>query len=104
MADLYDDRAFEYYTSRRFKAAYDDYNLALEIDPSPGPHRYYWRAITYTYLATDESIESEIELQPAIDDYRKALDTFESGQIFHAYFKKLDIFESPGSLLVGGRI
>lgn len=80
LADVYEDRAMERMNRRDYKAAYDDFNLALKSDASPGAGRYFSRAYTFARSVTVGTIDSERGYQPAIDDYRKALDIFKRGQ------------------------
>jgi tetratricopeptide (TPR) repeat protein len=80
LVDIYSDRASKYERENQYVNAYENFNKAIELDPSPSADNYFLRAYTYARAVILEQLNSESGYQPAIDDYRKALDLFTSGQ------------------------
>lgn len=68
-ATIYSERAISYYHLKNYKAAVDDLNKAVELEPN-NPYRYSSRAYIRAYIDIDGAMsdyEKAIELDPQDD-------------------------------------
>jgi tetratricopeptide (TPR) repeat protein len=78
LVNLLIDRGLAHVRSARvrkefYKDAFEDFDLAIQYDPSPKGESYFRRAYTFARAFRFKKIPSETGYGPAIQDYREAL-------------------------------
>lgn len=84
-ASIYSERGVSYYHQKNYKAALDDLNKAVELEPNK-PYRYSSRAYIRAYTDVDG----------AIDDYEKAIELDPNDEI--AYNNLGLLLENQGNM------